>query len=136
MYWHIDRREWDALADVRDSEVEVAFPDLGAAGARRPREAVVESYRRTLAGFEATQHLLGSFLVTPDANSGVVACSAQVQAVHRRSNATGGPLWVLGCEHHYALRQADAGQWRITGLRMSLSWGAGNQHVTALGPVT
>jgi hypothetical protein len=95
----------------------------------------VESYRRPVANFEATQHLLGSVLITPHANTGVVACSAQVQAVHRRSNRTGDPLWVLGCEHHYALRQTDAGQWRITGLRMALSWAAGNQHVTAMGPV-
>jgi hypothetical protein len=135
VYWHIDRREWDALAAVLDDEVSLAFADLGAAGVRRTRDAIVESYQRTVANFEATQHVLGSFLVSPGAQPGQASCSAQVQAVHRRSNATGDPLWVLGCAHEYAVRRTELGRWLVCGLEMSLSWGTGNQHIAALGPL-
>jgi hypothetical protein len=136
VYWHIDHREWDQLAEVLDEEVELAFPDLGAKGARRPAAAIVESYQRTVAGFEATQHLLGSFRVTPDDQDGRATCRAQVQAVHLRRNPTGDPMWVLGCEHEYSVRRVNAGNWRVTGLHMSLSWATGNQHITTLGPLS
>ena len=49
---------------------------------------------------------------------------------------TGDPMWVLGCEHQYSVRRVEAGHWRVTGLHMSLSWATGNQHVTALGPLS
>jgi hypothetical protein len=136
MYWHIDRREWDALAEVLDSEVHVAFPDLGSAGATRSRDAVIESYRKTVANFDSTQHLLGSFLVVPGEAHGTAACSAQVVAVHHRANSTGDPLWVLGCQHHYTVRRTESGSWRIAELRMAVSWASGNQHITALGART
>jgi hypothetical protein len=135
MYWHIDRREWNQLAEVLDDVVYLEFTDLGARGADRPREAVIDSYRKTVAKFQATQHLLGSYLVTPEAEEGVASCSAQVQAVHRRANPTGDPLWILGCDHYYTVRRDAHGRWRIRSLRMTSSWGAGNQYIAALGPV-
>lgn len=132
MGWLLDRRDWDGL---RDLFTESVYTDYTALWGGTPREATVEellstsaqgSWRATMDGLEATQHLITNVLVSvigADATA-----TANVLGVHRLANPHGSALWTVGGTYEFRLVRAAAG-WRIRAITYGISWAEGNQQV-------
>jgi hypothetical protein len=125
-----DRRDWDALASVLGDTVDLDYSSLsGDEPARLAAADLIEAWRKSLGGFDATQHLLGSFLVDvvgPD--------EARVrfygQATHVLDTPRGDRTRTVAA--HYEATARDRDGWRVTALTLHLDWAAGNQQLAAL----
>jgi hypothetical protein len=135
MAWYLDRRDWDGLTELFTERV---YTDYTSLWGGTPREATVGellstaaqgSWRRTMDGLEATQHLITNVLVDLDGDE--ARATANVVGVHRLTNPHGSPLWTVGGTYEFGLVRAD-GRWRIRAITMTVTWAEGNQHVLAL----
>ncbi len=134
MAWLADRRDWTALLDVFDDDVELDYTSLtGGEPARLARQQVVDSWAAGLGGLTATQHLVANHLVTVTGDQ--AECTAAFQATHLLPNAHGGPTWTLGGHYRYALHRRPDG-WRITQVTMTADWATGNQQLMTLAGTT
>lgn len=133
MGWLLDRRDWDAFKALFTERVYTDYTDLWGG---RPQEASVDellatdaqgSWRRTMDGLEATQHLITNVLADLDGDEGVV--TANVVGVHRLTNPHGAPPWTLGGTYEIQVVR-DAGRgWLIRGITQRITWVDGNQQV-------
>ncbi|MPZ80245.1 MAG: nuclear transport factor 2 family protein [Actinophytocola sp.] len=132
MGWLLDRRDWDGL---RDLFTETVYTDYTALWGGVPQEAGVDqllstsaqgSWRRTMDGLEATQHLITNVLVSVTGDS--ASATANVLGVHRLANPHGSPLWTVGGTYDFRLVRVAAG-WRIRAVTYDISWVEGNQQV-------
>jgi len=136
MAWLADRRDWSALRDVFDDQVDLDYTSLtGADPALLTAQQVVDGWAAGLGGLAATQHLVANHLVAVrrQAEGGAqvgdtAVCTAAFQATHLLPNATGGPIWTLGGHYRHTLRRTTTG-WRITSVTMTADWAAGNQQI-------
>jgi hypothetical protein len=134
MAWCLDRRDWDGLAGLFTERV---YTDYTSLWGGTPQEATVDellstdrqgSWRRTMDGLDATQHLVTNILV--ELGGDEAGASANVVGHHRLANPHGDLLWTVGGT--YAFRLVRAGGWRIRAITMKITWARGNQHVLAL----
>jgi hypothetical protein len=132
MGWFLDRRDWDGLRDLFTERV---YTDYTALWGGEPQEAGVDqllstaaqgSWRRTMDGLEATQHLITNVLV--DLAGDEARARANVLAVHRLPNPHGSPLWTVGGTYDFRLVRTAAG-WRIRAITHDLTWVEGNQQI-------
>ncbi|HEX2133316.1 MAG TPA: nuclear transport factor 2 family protein [Actinophytocola sp.] len=132
MGWFLDRRDWTGLRDLFTDRVYTDYTDLWGG---EPREGTVEqllsttaqgSWRRTMDGLEATQHLITNVLV--DVTADEARATANVLGVHRLTNPHGSPLWTVGGTYDFGLTRTAAG-WRINAITYRISWVDGNQQV-------
>lgn len=125
-----DRRDWDALAGVLAETVDLDYRSLtGGEPAQLAASEVVAAWRENLGGFDATQHLLGSFLVevlTPDEAS----VQFYGQATHLLDTPHGERTWTVAA--HYDAIVRDQHGWKIAALTLHLDWAAGNQQLGTL----
>jgi hypothetical protein len=138
MGWFLDRRDWDGLRGLFTERV---YTDYTALWGGKPQEAGVDdllstsaqgSWRRTMDGLEATQHLITNVLVTVSSESSEspdeARATANVLGVHRLANPHGSPLWTVGGTYDFRLVRTAAG-WRIRAITYDISWVEGNQQV-------
>lgn len=132
MGWLLDRRDW---AGLRELFTDVVYTDYTALWGGRPQEGTVDallstsaqgSWRRTMDGLEATQHLITNVLVDVDGDD--ARATANVLGVHRLPNPHGSPLWTVGGTYDLRLVRTAAG-WRIRAITQGLSWVDGNQQI-------
>lgn len=134
--WCLDRRDWDGLRDLFTERVRTDYTALWGG---EPQEGAVDdllsttaqgSWRRTMDGLEATQHLITNILVDVDDNGAgdEAHATANVLGVHRLANPHGSPLWTVGGTYDLRLMRTAAG-WRIRSITQDLSWVEGNQQV-------
>ena len=132
MGWCLDRRDWDGLTALFAQRV---YTDYTALWGGEPQEASVEellatdrqgSWRRTMDGLDATQHLITNILVDVDGDR--ARATANVVGVHRLVNPHGGSLWTVGGTYDFGLLRG-AGAWRIRAITQHITWVDGNQHV-------
>lgn len=130
--WCLDRRDWAGLTALF---TDVVRTDYTALWGGEPQEASVDellatdrqgSWRRTMDGLEATQHLITNILVTVDGDT--ATATANVVGVHRLPNPHGGPLWTVGGTYEFGLTRT-AGGWRIRAITQGITWVDGNQQV-------
>lgn len=130
--WCLDRRDWDGLKSLF---TDVVRTDYTALWGGEPQEASVDellatdrqgSWRRTMDGLDATQHLITNILVTVDGDT--ATATANVVGVHRLPNPHGGPLWTVGGTYEFALTRTADG-WRIRAITQGITWVDGNQQV-------
>ena len=130
--WCLDRRDWDGLKALF---TDVVRTDYTALWGGEPQEAGVDdllatdqqgSWRRTLDGLEATQHLITNILVEVDGDT--ATATANVVGVHRLTNPHGSPLWTVGGTYDIRLTRTAAG-WRIRAITQGITWVDGNQQV-------
>ena len=130
VFVYADRRDWDALADVLDDTVDLDYSSLtGAEPASVAGSDVVAAWRENLAGFDATQHLLGSFLVDL-LGPGEAQVRFYGQATHVLDTPHGDRTWTVAGHYDATVRDQDG--WRLTALTLHLDWAAGNQQLTTL----
>jgi hypothetical protein len=132
MGWLLDRRDWDGLRGLFTERVYTDYTDLWGG---TPQEGPVDqllstsaqgSWRRTMDGLEATQHLITNVLV--DLAGDEAGATANVLGVHRLPNPHGSPLWTVGGTYDFRLARTAAG-WRIRSITQRLTWVEGNQQI-------
>ncbi|HEV7646532.1 MAG TPA: nuclear transport factor 2 family protein [Actinophytocola sp.] len=132
MGWLLDRRDWDGLRELFTERV---YTDYTALWGGTPQEGAVDdllstsaqgSWRRTMDGLEATQHLITNVLV--DVTGEQARATANVLGTHRLPNPHGSPLWTVGGTYDFGLVRTAAG-WRIRAITQGLSWVEGNQQI-------
>lgn len=132
MGWCLDRRDWDGLRGLFTDRV---YTDYTALWGGEPQEGPVDqllstsaqgSWRRTMDGLEATQHLITNVLV--DVAGDEASATANVLGVHRLPTPHGSPLWTVGGTYDFRLVRTAAG-WRIRAITQGLSWVEGNQQI-------
>ncbi len=132
MGWCLDRRDWDGFKKLFTERV---YTDYTALWGGEPQEASVDellatdrqgSWRRTMDGLEATQHLITNILA--EVTGDEAAATANVVGVHRLVNPHGSPLWTVGGTYEFRLtRRGDT--WLIRAITQRLTWVEGNQQV-------
>jgi SnoaL-like protein len=132
MGWCLDRRDWDGFRALFTDRV---FTDYTALWGGEPQEASVDellatdaqgSWRRTMDGLEATQHLITNILVSLDGDE--ASATANVVGVHRLVNPHGSPLWTVGGTYEFRLVRGRQG-WLIRAITQRITWVEGNQQV-------
>lgn len=132
MGWFLDRRDWDGLRGLFTERVSTDYTDLWGG---TPQEGPVDqllstsgqgSWRRTMDGLDATQHLITNVLVDLDGDE--ARATANVLGVHRLPNPHGSPLWTVGGTYDFRLVRTAAG-WRIRAITQRLTWVEGNQQI-------
>jgi hypothetical protein len=132
MGWCLDRRDWAGLRALFTDRVRTDYTALWGG---EPQEGPVDgllgtaaqgSWRRTMDGLEATQHLITNVLAEVDGDE--ARATANVVGVHRLANPHGSPLWTVGGTYDIRLARTAAG-WRIRAITQDLSWVEGNQQV-------
>jgi hypothetical protein len=130
--WCLDRRDWDGLKALF---TDVVRTDYTALWGGEPQEASVDellatdrqgSWRRTMDGLDATQHLITNILTNVDGDT--ATATANVVGVHRLPNPHGGPLWTVGGTYVFVLTRTADG-WRIRAITQGITWVDGNQQV-------
>ena len=123
----IDDRDWARLASILADTIELDFTSLWGG---EPEEItgtdLVARWRDMSEHLDATQHLITGILPTIDGATATAV--ANLVAVHKRVNATGGSLWTVGGTYRFGLRRT-AQQWVIEGLSLRVAWVDGNQAV-------
>jgi hypothetical protein len=143
MVEHVDLLQWDQLCScfADDLVVNCSYV-LGKDEGHVETTAAefAEAWRRTVGGFETTQHLLANHRVTvvdtSDDQRSTATCSAYVQAQHYHANGSGDPIWTLGGHYDFELvRPAGSDHddadpnWRISALMQTTLWETGNRHL-------
>jgi hypothetical protein len=120
----IDARDWDGVRRAFADEVDIDYSTLfGAPAATVDADAHVAGWRAFAAAFDATQHITGPIVVTPEADA--VTASTHVRAYHRIQGAPGGDMWMVA--GHYRVRLLrSANGWRIAAITLIVFYQEGN----------
>lgn len=123
-----DEHDWDALADCYRPDAAYTHPG----GAMTGADAIVDRARTALTPLDASQHLLGTILVTTDGDE--ASAITYFQAQHVRVGTPGGDLYTIaGTYRDRLVRDSDA-RWRITERHQEYTWRDGNPAVTRRPP--
>src|SRR5579883_1681379 len=124
----VDTRNWTHLLDLLTDQVTADYTELwGGEVKPQPKSALVDAWRTTLSGFEATQHLLGNEIVSFEGETVVLRAYFQARR-HSLPNARGSHLWTVGGRYTARLVRDDQG-WRISALTLHFSWADGNMNL-------
>ena len=118
----LDHRDWAAVAACFAADAAFIHPGGRADGA----EAIVGRARAALEQLDASQHLLGSILVTVAGDE--AQATSYFHAQHVRAAAPGGALYVIAGSYDDRLRLSADG-WEIVERVQGYSWRSGNPAV-------
>ena len=68
-------------------------------------------------------------LVEISGDNNLATCTANVRAVHVRSDNMGDSLWTVGGRYDFKLEKVVEGKWKITGIKLTTQWTSGNPLV-------
>jgi 3-phenylpropionate/cinnamic acid dioxygenase small subunit len=127
----LDQRDWDLWRSVFTDEVLIDLTDYEPEPPpQRLPVDVHEAYvRRLFAGFEATQHFLGTTRVALTGDEAVV--TAHMRAEHWLTSGQGGDRYTMYGTYTDACVRTDAG-WRIASVKLTLLREEGNRHLMRL----
>jgi hypothetical protein len=120
----IDRLDWPAVRQSFADRVTVDYHTLnGTPAADVNADDLIAGWRAVLPGFDATQHLVGPVVASPDGD--VTRAETHVRGYHYIAGAEGGHLWLVA--GHYSARLIDSnGRWQITALTLTVFYQEGN----------
>ena len=125
-----DRRDWNRLRNVLADTVALDYSSLsGSEPADISGDDLLAVWRGNLGGFEATQHLLGSFVFDAVATTEVQVRFYAI-ATHVLHRGHGESTWTVA--GHYDATLRHDGRWRLTALTLHTDWAAGNQQLAVL----
>ena len=116
-----DARDWDRLAACFESDAVYQHPGGELHGAN----AIVDRARTALTPLDASQHLLGTILVTLAEEATAIT---YFQAQHVRRGTPGGDLYTIAGTYRDRLVCSD-GRWRIAHRTQEYTWRDGNPDV-------
>jgi len=116
-----DNRDWQHCQNTFAENVYVDYTSMaGGEPATILADDLIASWKGLLPGFTATQHLIGSHVITVDKD--VATCQAHFQATHILDDDT----WTLGGKYDFKLAY-NHGNWKITAITMTALWSVGDQ---------
>jgi ketosteroid isomerase-like protein len=118
----LDRRDWPSVAGCFAADAVFVHPG----GRVEGPEAIVGRARAALEPLDASQHLLGSILVTVQDDE--AQATSYFHAQHVRTGAPGGDLYVIAGTYRDRLRRHADG-WQIVARVQEYSWRSGNPEV-------
>ena len=118
----LDQRDWETVSKCFASDAVFVHP----AGRVEGPDAIVGRARAALDPLDASQHLLGSILVTVDGDE--AHATSYFHAQHVRAGAPGGDLYVIAGTYRDRLRRGAEG-WEIFERTQDYSWRSGNPEV-------
>lgn len=126
-----DAHDWDTLTDCFAPDATYDHPGGRLEGAA----AIVERSASALSRLDASQHLVGSFLIEVDADGDTATSTSYFQAQHVKRGTPGGDLLVIAGTYRDRLRRVD-GRWQVVHRTQEYSWRDGNPEVTKRPPAT
>lgn len=128
----VDGRDWTLLRSVFADEIEADFRSFGVKEVfRGPAEDWVAAVRGTVAGLDATQHLMANHrheFAGPDA----CTLASYMRAEHFLINDRGDDSYTIGGYYVWRLVRGPSG-WRAVAYGLTVTWARGNRGVLALG---
>jgi uncharacterized protein (TIGR02246 family) len=119
-----DAKDWRALADCFQPDAVYVYPGGELSGV----EDIVNRSRTALAPLDASQHLLGTILVTINVHD--ASAISYFQAQHVRRGTPGGDLNIVAGTYRDRLVHDDDHVWRIARRAQEYTWRDGNPEVT------
>ncbi|MGA5462076.1 nuclear transport factor 2 family protein [Mycobacterium sp. NPDC050041] len=118
-----DLRQWERVGALLADEVTTDYVSVfGGEPATVTRAALLEQWRATLGGLDATQHQITNVVVSPE-GAGAIALS-HVRAAHWFD----GRSWTLGGVYTHHLRHGPAG-WQVTVMAIQRLYEEGDRGV-------
>ncbi|MEJ3657413.1 nuclear transport factor 2 family protein [Actinomycetes bacterium KLBMP 9759] len=125
----VDALDWATARATFADTVRVDYTELAGGEIEDvAADELIGRWQSVFPGFEATQHVTGPCVVTPEDND-VVRVDTHVRSFHRIADADGGPIW--GVHGHYVARVRSG---LITGLTLQLFYQEGNTNLPVLAP--
>ena len=118
----IDLRDWESFRRLFTNSVEFDYSSIGETAGRLQLDDIVNTARRDLGGFQATQHIITNHQVKLLNND--ATCYAHVRAQHFLPNDRGKPTFEMGGYYTVGLVRTDS-DWKIqrsSVLRALVSW--------------
>ena len=127
----IDAKDWTLLRTVFADEVEADFRSFGSREVYRGGAAGwVDAIRETIAGMDATQHLMANHVHAFD---GADRCTltTYLRAEHFLINDRGDDSYTVGGFYVWRLVRAASG-WRAAAYALNVTWARGNRGLLAM----
>lgn len=116
-----DERNWTKVRTSMAPEVYLDYTSLaGGNPATLKREAIVESWKGVLPGFQSTHHHIGNFDVKIEGSKANAKFSAL--ALHYLNNET----WAVVGTYDFALTKNSKGEWSVEKMKLNLQKQDGN----------
>jgi 3-phenylpropionate/cinnamic acid dioxygenase small subunit len=127
----LDTRDWDMWRGVFTDEVVVDMSDYEPEPLPRrlPVDVHVDYVRRLFAGFDATQHFIGTHRFAIDGDRAMV--TAHMRAEHWLTSGQGGDRYTMFGTYTDECVRTPSG-WRIAAVKLTLLREEGNRHLMRL----
>jgi hypothetical protein len=123
----VDMRDWETYRSCFTDEIEIDFSSWSKdLSSRLKADDWVDMVRKTLTGFEATQHISSNHVI--ELNGDEATCTSYVQAQHYLPNNQGHNAYTLGGYYTNHLLRTPGG-WKISKCKLTVTWTDGNRHV-------
>ena len=126
----VDQLDWLAVRHEFADTVDVDYTSLaGGEPETMPADKLMERWQGLLPGFQATQHLLGPFLVEAEAATATV--ETHVRGYHYIADMSNGEVWMVAGNYHFRMAlQGD--RWVITAMKLVVFYQEGNLELPVL----
>jgi hypothetical protein len=125
----IDLRQWEMMKSLFLNPTEFDYSSIGVASGLMSPEAIVDTARHDLSGFEATQHLISNHQVSLAGDS--ATCQAHVRAMHYLPNDQSASVFEMGGHYMVKLIRAES-DWKIQHWKFTFLWSLGNSTLFEL----
>ena len=124
----LDHEDWELWRDIFADDVTIDMSDYsgGPPPGPSPANMVVDNARTLFAGFERTQHFMGSHRFAIDGDTATI--TAHMRAEHWLHTGEGGDKYTMfGTYFDEAVRTNDG--WKLTKVRLRLLREEGNRYL-------
>lgn len=122
----IDTRDWALLETVFTEDLEADFRSFGGREVQKGRDNWIATVKSTIAGLDATQHMIGNHAAQVDGDSATL--NAYLIAAHWLYDTRGDAEYTVGGNYDIELRR-EADGWRICKYTLNLAWHRGNRDI-------
>lgn len=124
IFIHTDSRNWEEVKNQFSDQVLLDYTSMvGGSPSTHTPQAIVDSWKGLLPGFEHTQHDLSNFEVSIRRDEADV--SHYGTAWHYLPNEEGGDVWkVVGTYDHHLVKRNE--RWKVDQMRFNLKFMDGN----------
>ena len=130
-FQRLDRHEWETLQScLAEGELTIDFTAMFGGEPTSPTaDEQVELSRQLSSGFDATQHMVSSHVVTIDGDEAI--CETSIQVTMFLPNDRGDDFWEGAGFGDFNLVREERG-WHIAGITMTRLWAEGNGELFEL----
>jgi hypothetical protein len=125
-----DRKDWQGCRTLFTDEVDIDYTSIaGGTPSSVKADALIESWRKALGGFKATQHAISNHRIT--INGDEADSFSYVHAMHYLPHDKGSNHWIVyGYYDHMLVR--TPGGWKVKAMKFTVTYAEGNQQLFQL----